>query len=127
MKRKDSEPSIEYDDVLDMIEKDTGVVTSSSSSSNVQDKLIQLPEGLDCEQTRTDQIVAEKLQGLKLIATFLAIDLFVENHEPFQKNEFCFGERIVMTADPEEDVQEFYATQMTKVEENAIPNFHVKK
>jgi hypothetical protein len=91
----DEDQDIDYGNIL---EQNCAPVTESVPLVSMD-----LPEGVDLNLTRGDFHNSEILYAYKRMASFLAIALFVEHHEPMQRGEFCFGQEI-QEEDKQEDV-----------------------
>jgi hypothetical protein len=94
---EDNDMDIDYGDVLGGAGlSDTPAVPSASSSSSTGPSLVSmgLPEGVDLNLTRGDFHNDEIFYAYKRMASFLAIALYVEHHEPLQRGDFCFGQEI---------------------------------
>jgi hypothetical protein len=86
---------IDYDGIL-------GVGGGGSSSASVMMMMpdavslvpMELATGEDLNLTRGDFHNDEIFYAWKRAASFLAIALHVEHHEPLQRGDFCFGQEI---------------------------------
>ena len=114
----DDEDDISYGDIFVCNDN------NNHNDDNEDNIGFDLPEGVDCEQTRADYQLTEKKQGLKLIATFAALDLWVEHQEPLKKDEFCFAERIVKNQE-EGDIQTSFLNQVEEDNDTILPTFHI--
>lgn len=82
---EDEEEDIDYGDILEQAPEIPEVTPLVS---------MELPEGVDLNLTRGDFHNAEIFYAYKRMASFLAIALHVQHHEPLQRGEFCFGQEI---------------------------------
>lgn len=94
MKREYSDEEDEEIDYGDILGGDRGVSSSPSFPETTPLVSMGLPDGVDLNLTRGDFHNDEIFYAYKRAASFLAIALHVEHHEPLQKGDFCFGQEI---------------------------------
>lgn len=114
---EDEEQDIDYSDVLGLQE------TNNSVPYDVPLIAMDLPDDVDCEQTRADYQTTEKVNALKLVATFIGVALWAEHHEPFERGEFCFAERVPETTDLQ---TQYIDGEIGAVMSDRVPPFHVE-
>lgn len=116
----EEEEDIDYSDVF-------GLAPPSATTTAYDVPLIamDLPDDVDCEQTRADYQTTEKVNALKLVATFIGVALWAEHHEPFERGEFCFAERVPETTDDDAQTQ-YIDGEIGAVMSDRVPPFHVE-
>lgn len=90
----ENDNDIDYSDVFANLNEQPDDDDEHQLQKDVGSTLIpmELPDGVDCEQTRDDFQTTEKLNAHKLVASFLAVALWAQHGEPFAPGEFCFAE-----------------------------------
>ncbi len=88
MKKIKLEPVIDYSDVMDIEDDDDEKLMDEENRNALFS--VSLAKNFDCNITRADYRTAEVVNAYNLVCLFVAVDLFVEHHEPFTSNELWF-------------------------------------